>query len=81
MKNRYRYTLIKLKGWSLLMLLSLVATFPVQSLLQASVSKTSCQVEYINERLMVDVDNVALGPVLAAIREKTGIEYVLRSQE
>jgi hypothetical protein len=62
------------------MFLFLLMMFSVQFPFQASALKTNFQVEYINNRLTVNVDNVALGAVLAAIREKTGIEFVL-SQE
>jgi hypothetical protein len=79
MKDRYPFPL-KSTGWGWLTLLFLVVTFALQLPLQVSASNTSCQVDYINKRLTVKVDNVALGTVLAAIREKTGIEFVL-SQE
>jgi hypothetical protein len=55
--------------------------FAIQSLVQASEPKTSRQVEYINERLTINVDNRALGSVLAAIQEKTGIEFVLTQEQ
>jgi hypothetical protein len=79
MKHRYQVP-VKLKRWGWLILLFLVVTFAVQLPIQVSASKSSCQVEYIRDRLTIKVDNAALGAVLAAIREKTGIEFVL-SQE
>jgi hypothetical protein len=45
------------------------------------VSKTNCQVEYIHERLRVNVDNVALGLLLAKIQEKTGVEFVVGQEQ
>jgi hypothetical protein len=55
----------------------LVAAFGPTLPFETSASKTSFQVEYINDRLMIDVDKVGLGRVLEAIREKTGVEFVL----
>jgi hypothetical protein len=79
MKERIRVSL-KLKRYGWLTFLFFVMTFAIQSPLQASASNTICQVEYINDRLTISVDHVALGLVLEAIREKTGVEFVL-SQE
>jgi hypothetical protein len=76
MKHRYQ-VLLKLKGWGWLILLFSVAMFAGQSPLQASASKTRCQVGYIKDKLTVNVDNVTLGHLLAVIREKTGIEFVI----
>ena len=80
MKNKSHVLRMKQKGWGVFILLFFAAAFAVQAPLQASATKTRHQVEYIHERLTVDVDNVALGSVLAAIREKTGIEYVLNRE-
>jgi hypothetical protein len=74
-------TTLKLKEWGWLILLLFVAIFAVQSPLQASASKTSYQVEYINDRLTIHVNNVALGPVLAKIKEKTGVEFVVGQEQ
>jgi len=80
MKHWYRAPL-KLRGRGWLILLFFAVILAVQSPLQVSESKKNCEVEYINERLTVNVDNVALGSVLAAIREKTGVEFVLSQEE
>jgi len=80
MKHRYQVPL-KLKAWGWLILLLFVVTLSVQSPLQASASKTRCQVDYIKNKLTVSADNVTLGQLLAAIREKTGIEFVIIGQE
>jgi hypothetical protein len=65
------------KGWSWLILLFLLAMFAVQSPLQASPSKTIYQVKYLNKKLTINVNNIALGALLAKIRGKTGIEFVV----
>ena len=80
MKHRCQVPL-KPIGWGWLILLFFVAIFAVQLPLQASASKTSYQVEYINDRLTIHVNNVALGPVLAKIKEKTGVEFVVGQEQ
>lgn len=77
MKGRHGGILMERKGWGWIILIFLVVTFAVQSPLQALPSKTSYQVKYLNNRLTINVNNIALGALLAKIREKTGIKFVL----
>ena len=77
MKGRHGGILMERKGWGWIILIFLVVTFAVQSPLQALPSKTSYQVKYLNKKLTINVNNIALGALLAKIREKTGIKFVL----
>jgi len=80
-KDRNRVALTKLKGWILRILVPFIALFAIQSVVQASEPMTIYLVEYIDDRLTVNVDNRALGSLLAAIQEKTGIEFVLSQEQ
>lgn len=81
LNNGYEATLKKLFSWRLALLSFFVVVFPLQSFLWASEEKTLCEVEYTNEKLSVNVNNIALGKVLSVIQEQTGIEFVLRQEQ
>ena len=67
-KDRLRGALAGRKGCYGLILSFLVAVFLVQSPLQASEPKTKCKVEYVNDKMMINAENVALGQILDTIR-------------
>jgi hypothetical protein len=73
--------ILKPNGWGWLIHLFFVIILIVQLPLQASATKDSYQVEYINKRLAVKVDNIPLGSVLTKIKEKTGVEFVVNQEQ
>jgi hypothetical protein len=60
---------------------SLIGMFVVQPCLRGSELNQSNQVEYLNDRLTVNVDKVTLGSLLKAIRQKTGIEFEVGQEQ
>jgi len=77
MKDRFRYKLVRLKGWGGLILLILLVTFSAQQRLHALGPKGNFQIEYVKDSLTINVENISLGSILKIIREKTGIEFVV----
>jgi len=63
----------------LFLILFVIFSFQIAS--QASEDKKELQVEYIKDNLTINVKNIALGALLNAIREKTGIEFVMDSDQ
>jgi hypothetical protein len=81
MKNMNRSFAVIMCRLGLRILLPLVVAVAVQPALLASETNTGCSVEYVDGRLTVEADKVSLGLLLAQIREKTGVEFVLSGEQ
>jgi hypothetical protein len=81
LNNGYGATLKKIFLREGLILLFFAVVLPLQSFLWALEEKSLCKIEYINEKLTVNVDNIELGKVLTLIQKKTGITFVLRQEQ
>jgi hypothetical protein len=80
-KNGYRSFRIGAGRLVLRILLSLVVAATVQPALFASETNTGCSVEYVDGKLIVESNNMPLGLLLAQIRDKTGVEFVLSQEQ
>ena len=81
MKDRFQDYLLMKKDGSILILFLVIVLFIVPSSLNALEPKSYCQVEYVENRLMINVQNIAIGSLLETISRKTGIKFVIGPEE